>query len=266
MPLEGPRVVLAGHDLVAHAVRILLFGDAAHSLRPTPELSNALRCRSLRAPGCSRVRSSRRVASTSRLVQRAFGIRLERRRQRGIVQHSQCLIESVRRAGGFDCASRVISRSLSIGSDLREVASARARNQRIARDELRRPDGRRASNPAAAPAASSSERRAQLCEQMIHAGIVEAAGDRRKHRHLRVRQPRLLRMIAPPLLAHVAQGIFRAALFELVEHDHVREVEHVDLLELARRAVLAGHDVERHDRRGRRSRCPTGRCPRSRPG
>ena len=52
-------------------------------------------------------------------------------------------------------------------------------------------------------------------------------------------------MIAPPLLAHVAQRVLGAALLELVEHDHVGEVEHVDLLELARRAVLAGHDVQR---------------------
>ena len=52
-------------------------------------------------------------------------------------------------------------------------------------------------------------------------------------------------MIALPLLAHVAQAVLGAALLELVEHDHVGEVEHVDLLELARRAVVAGHHVQR---------------------
>ncbi len=55
----------------------------------------------------------------------------------------------------------------------------------------------------------------------------------------------LLRMVAPPLLAHVAQRILGAALLELVDHDQVGEVEHVDLLELARGAVLARHHVDR---------------------
>ena len=52
-------------------------------------------------------------------------------------------------------------------------------------------------------------------------------------------------MIAPPLLAHVAQRVFGAALLELVQHDHVGEVEHVDLLELAGGAVFGGHHVQR---------------------
>src|SRR5690606_2438760 len=48
-----------------------------------------------------------------------------------------------------------------------------------------------------------------------------------------------------PLLAHVAQRVLGAALVELVEHDQLGEVEHVDLLELARGAEGAGHDVHR---------------------
>ena len=52
--------------------------------------------------------------------------------------------------------------------------------------------------------------------------------------------------VAAPLLAHVAQRVLGAALLELVERDQVGEVEHVDLLELARRAVLARHHVHRH--------------------
>ena len=58
----------------------------------------------------------------------------------------------------------------------------------------------------------------------------------------------LVGMIAPPLLAHVAQRVFGAALLELVQHDHVGEIEHVDLLELAGRAVLGGHDIQREVR------------------
>src|SRR3546814_15475088 len=39
--------------------------------------------------------------------------------------------------------------------------------------------------------------------------------------------------------------IFRAALVVLVEHDQLGEVDHVDLLELAGGAVVAGHHVHR---------------------
>ena len=52
-------------------------------------------------------------------------------------------------------------------------------------------------------------------------------------------------MVAPPLLADVAQGVLAAALVELVEDEDPGEVEHVDLLELARGAVLRRHHVER---------------------
>jgi hypothetical protein len=48
--------------------------------------------------------------------------------------------------------------------------------------------------------------------------------------------PRLA--VALELLAHVAQRVLRALAVELVDRDEVREVEHVDLLELARRAEL----------------------------
>ena len=74
-----------------------------------------------------------------------------------------------------------------------------------------------------------------------------------KHRHLGVRQLHAIGMIAAPLLAHVAQRVFGAALLELVQHDHVGEVEHVDLLELARRAVFGGHRRTATDPRDRRS-------------
>ena len=51
--------------------------------------------------------------------------------------------------------------------------------------------------------------------------------------------------VALPLLAHVAQRVLRAALVELVEDHDVGEVEHVDLLELRRRAELRRHHVQR---------------------
>ena len=54
-----------------------------------------------------------------------------------------------------------------------------------------------------------------------------------------------LAVAAAPLLAHVAQRVLATAPIELVEHDQVGEVEHGDLLELRRRAVLRRHDVDR---------------------
>ena len=99
--------------------------------------------------------------------------------------------------------------------------------------------------PAPLAARLRVEPRAQRREQPVHARIVEAARDRREHRHLVV-GPLELGAVAPPLLAHVAQRVLGAALLELVQRDQVGEIEHVDLLELARRAVFARHHVHRH--------------------
>ena len=51
-------------------------------------------------------------------------------------------------------------------------------------------------------------------------------------------------VVAAELLLDVAHRVERAALVELVDGDQVGEVEHVDLLELGRRAVLRRHHVE----------------------
>ena len=110
-------------------------------------------------------------------------------------------------------------------------------------DQLRRT--RIGHDPAPVAAGFFIEPRTERGEQPVDARIVEAARDRRKHRHFVV-GPRELDAVAPPLLAHVAQRVLGAALLELVERDQVGEVEHVDLLELAGRAVLAGHHVHRH--------------------
>ncbi len=99
--------------------------------------------------------------------------------------------------------------------------------------------------PAPVAACLFVEPRAQRGKEPVDARIVEAAGDGREHRHLVV-GPLELDAVAAPLLAHVAQRVLGAALVELVERDQVGEIEHVDLLELARRAVFAGHHVHRH--------------------
>ncbi len=52
--------------------------------------------------------------------------------------------------------------------------------------------------------------------------------------------------VALHLLPHVAQRVLRALAVELVDRHEIGEVEHVDLLELRRRAELGRHHVERH--------------------
>ena len=83
--------------------------------------------------------------------------------------------------------------------------------------------------------------------------VVETGGDGAEHRHgLRGIAERLA--VPLHLLAHVAQRVLGASAIELVDRHEVGEIEHVDLLELARRAEFRCHHVERdvgmrHDRR-----------------
>ena len=90
--------------------------------------------------------------------------------------------------------------------------------------------------------------------------VVEAGRDR-----CRTRAPRRARPNASRLRAICRRtsrsASSRAAPVELVDRDRVGEVEHVDLLELARRAELRRHDVERHVDERRRCRRRPGRCP-----
>ncbi len=85
---------------------------------------------------------------------------------------------------------------------------------------------------------------AQVHEHPGDARVVELARDGRIDRHFVVGHLEG-GAVALPLLAHVAQRVFGAAAIVLVEHDEIGEIDHVDLLELARRAVVAGHHVDR---------------------
>ena len=92
----------------------------------------------------------------------------------------------------------------------------------------------------------------QRLVQRGDAVVVEARRHRPEHRH-RVRGLLEPLAVALVLLAHVAQRVLRALAVELVDRDEVREVQHVDLLELARRAEFRRHHVQRcvdqrHDR------------------
>ena len=88
--------------------------------------------------------------------------------------------------------------------------------------------------------------------QRGHAVVVEARRHRAEHQHL-VRLLAEVALVALNLLADVAQRVGRALAIELVDRNEVGEVEHVDLLELARGAVFRRHHIQRavdvlHDR------------------
>ena len=95
------------------------------------------------------------------------------------------------------------------------------------------------------------QRRARLLDDGLHEGdvetvrtrIVELARDRAVDRHLVGGDvPQLAGAL--DLLLDVSESVEAAALVELVDRDKIGVVEHVDLLELGRGAVLGGHDVQ----------------------
>ena len=51
-------------------------------------------------------------------------------------------------------------------------------------------------------------------------------------------------VVAPVLLANIAQGIQRATLIELVDGDEVGKVEHIDFFELGGCAVFRRHHIQ----------------------
>jgi hypothetical protein len=79
--------------------------------------------------------------------------------------------------------------------------------------------------------------------------VVEARGLGAEHGHL-VGLLREHLAVALVLLAHIAQRVLRALAVVLVDRHEVGEVQHVDLLELARGAEFRRHHVERgvHER------------------
>ena len=89
-----------------------------------------------------------------------------------------------------------------------------------------------------------SEPATQFDKHPAYTRIIKLACDGRVDRYIFV--PGLEReVVALPLLADIAQRIFRTALVILVEHDQVSEIDHVNFLELTGCTVVARHDVHR---------------------
>jgi hypothetical protein len=76
-----------------------------------------------------------------------------------------------------------------------------------------------------------------------HAVVVEGGRARAVDRHVLPRDAERL-PVADQLAGHVAAGVLGAAALELVDGDDVREVEHVDLLELGGGTELGRHHVQ----------------------
>ena len=74
--------------------------------------------------------------------------------------------------------------------------------------------------------------------------VIEARGDGAEHRHLFDRLGEGV-AVALHLFADVAVGVLGALAIELVDRDHVGEIEHVDFFELALGAEFRRHDVQR---------------------
>jgi len=127
--------------------------------------------------------------------------------------------------------------------DLGEIARARDRYDAVA---VRRNAPLDGGEPARGIVGEihGAQRASDSVVQRRHPVVVETRCNRAVHRQ-RFERLGEGRGVALQLLAHVTQRVARAAPVELVDGDQIGEVEHVDLLELARRTELRGHDVER---------------------
>ena len=236
-PAEGATVVLAGDRSSTNVVAERLGGDALALLRPGSKQRERLAAEGVECPV---------VAGAQRVEHRIGGRgtgRIERRGQLGVPERAERLVEVLSQVGLGRQRLDTRPDAAALGGDLGQVAGARDRDHRGAARLAQVEVGRRLPRRGVF-AGMLGQLGTQSEEDAVHARIAELARDRREHRKLVVgraeRDP-----IPPPLLAHVPQRIVGAALVRLVDDDHRCEVEHVDLLELARRAVLACHHVQR---------------------
>ena len=235
-------VVLAADLAAAHHVAILVVGRRLRHRRPLPQQLDGLGADRIEriVVGVAQPRASG-IASCRRAPHRRSGrappAAADRRAR--AAPRAGCSRGSQPRRGAADPRARA-ARSPRSRRDSACAASGTSACRSTSSHRARIRD-----RPARLAARLRIEQARERVEQPVDPGIVEPARDRRKDRDLGIGRF-MVGVIAPPLLAHVAQRILRAALLELVERDQLGEIEHVDLLELARGAVLARHHVHRH--------------------
>ena len=126
--------------------------------------------------------------------------------------------------------------------DLSKVAHTVSRDQRMALRVARGVGVARSGLPTVAAVLLQPSHQRE--EERVDALVVELMRAGWKHRECVVGGRKVV-PAAAQLLAHVAQRVQRPGAIELVDRHQVGEVEHVDLLELHRGAVLGRHHVER---------------------
>src|SRR5882672_1138761 len=135
--------------------------------------------------------------------------------------------------------------------DLGKVAAASRRDDRVSRGGGARLDPGKGTRSYFQTVLD--ERGQDTLVERGNAVVVEARSDGAVYRHVLGGAVEEL-AVALVLLPHVPQRVLAALAVELVDGNEIGEIEHVDLLELARRAVFGRHHVERgigkrHDRR-----------------
>ena len=235
---QGLAVIVARDLAATHRVAVLIGLDTGFTFRPLSEQPDRL-CRQI---------VERLLIALPQHDQAAvalFGQRIACVTAKGlgtlrVLDGAQCFVEVLQAARDLRLTVAVAVDLAALLRDLREVANPATRDglrgSRLALGDVE--IGREAVNTELL-----SDVPAELDEHPANAWIVELTGDRRVDRNLVVGR-RERRVIAFPLLADISQGIFGPTLVVLVQDDEVREIEHVDLLELARGAVIAGHDVD----------------------
>ena len=236
---ERLRVVRSAHHPVAHAIAEFVGRCSRAARGPFAQQRKTFRSDLVeRQVVCAPQGLPRGIA----LAERRLAVTLERRRQGRLAERRERTVQAVGAARGRGFRKRGLVRVAPASGDFREIAHPRAGNDRLPRRHAERGNALRLPGPDAAPFFVQAG--AQRCEQRIDACVVELARDGRKDRQLLWRRLEQL-AVARYLLANVTECVLGAALLVLVEDDEIREVQHVDLLELAGGAIVAGHDVHR---------------------
>ena len=171
------------------------------------------------------------------------GIGVERLGQFGVGEFAQGFPQALGAVGRFVLALGLAVDGAAGFGNFRQVACAIARDEHGGARLLERGvDGR--CPLLVRQLELAAQQAAEVGEHPVHTRVVELAGDGRVDRHILVAQLEG-HAVALPLFAHVAQGVFGPTAVVLVEHDQLGVVDHVDLLELGGRPVVAGHHVER---------------------
>ncbi len=245
--IAGKRfaVVVAADFASAHAVAVGLGGNPREFFRPPAQQVQAFAFQRIElfVVGLAQLSHGRTHAFGQASAALCIVEALQFVRECRIPELGQGVVQALRAAGDFGPGlDAPVGRPALLG-DLGQVPLAIARNQRRgARFFGRRLDGRCPGLLVERQAVAQQP--AQIGEHPGHPGIVELARDGRVDRHPVVVQVEL-EPVALPLFPNVAQGVLGPALFVLVQDHHLGVIEHVDLLELAGRAVVGGHHVDR---------------------